>query len=308
MKNYIRQTENIKCFYPGCPGWAKVQTPEWTKPFTARRLRGQTLGKAVRGVDFYHANEIIVYSRETADYLYKEYTPVEGSYIKGTLPSFEQLAGEFSEGLATDTEKALALLTKAIGFRMFHPAFPPLGPDCPPDRGLDDEDLLTSGCGWCNEQSRVFIRLCQVSGLQARMIHLNYSDMKTGHSVCEFYSGGAWHMADSTSLCVFPGPEGRLMSAAECHREENKIRVGDAYCARLKALMQLPDEELAGRKFAHIPEARERALKISAEAAAWRDKFSKVAPEDSSSQAGLRLYKFGVINYPLPVGVTRTGE
>ncbi len=300
MKQDSKPSPYEEYLYPGCPDWAKVKTPEWVKPFTARRRRKQTLGMSVRGLDFYHSNEQIVYCGETADYLYKDYTPLEANYIEGTLPAFEQAAREFTEGLAADTEKALALLTKATGSRIFHPAFPPLGPACEPNRGLDDVELLCSGRGWCNEQSRVFIRLCQVSGIQARMVHLNYSDKKTGHCVCEFYSEGAWHMADATKLCVFPGPEGKLMSAAECHREENKLRVGEAYCTRFNVLMQLSDEELTGRKFAHITDSRERTFKISAEAAAWRDRLRKVSPEDSSSQAGLHLFEFGVINYPLP--------
>jgi hypothetical protein len=39
------------------------------------------------------------------------------------------------------------------------------------NRNLDDEALLASGCGWRNEQARVFIRLCQVNGIPARMLH-----------------------------------------------------------------------------------------------------------------------------------------
>ena len=39
-----------------------------------------------------------------------------------------------------------------------------------------------SGCAWCHEQSRVFIRMCQACGLNGRIVHLFYKDKATGHT------------------------------------------------------------------------------------------------------------------------------
>src|SRR5262249_55274112 len=131
----------------------------------------------------------------------------------------------------------------------------------------DDKELLKSGKAWCNEQSRVYVRLCQVAGIPARMIFLFYSehpfpDRRSGHVVSEFFADGHWSLSDNTWLCVFPAADGHLMSALECHEKENRGIVGKVYYDRNHALLALPPEEMVGGKYAHItdPEARRKAI------------------------------------------------
>jgi len=107
----------------------------------------------------------------------------------------------------------MALLTRAMPALLRHPGIPPLGRPVPPDRNLDDEALLESGSGWCNEQARVFIRLCQVMGIPARMIHL----FGQNHTIAEFYAEDRWIMADTSYFFAVPGKDGTWLSAAACH-------------------------------------------------------------------------------------------
>ena len=270
-----------------CPAWARENVPDWVKPYMGIngapepwRPKGKPFGSAVAGLDRYQANLFVWYGPATAEYLYTDYTPLTVPYKPGTLPAFETAAARFTAGCATDTAKALALLTRAMPDLFRHPGMPPRGGDgVRADRNLDDEALLASGIGWCNEQARVFIRLCQVSGIPARMIHL----FGQNHTVAEFYADGRWVMADSTSLFVAPGEDGALLSAAQCHDGgANQRLYAEAKERRMRAMAGMPDDWLG---FAD-PKA----------AAQWREEARKPFADELAT----RPVAFGVINYPLP--------
>lgn len=277
------------CDPPDCPAWAKETVPPEMAPFRGRnglpevyRARRRPIAMTVRGVDRYHANQFIVHRPETAHYLYETYTPLEVGYTQGLLPSFETWAAACGSNARTAREKALAFLDEALP-RFPHPDAPPFGPWVEPDRNLEDEALLASGCGWCNEQTRVFIRLCQVSGIPARIVQLFYSDCQTGHCVAEFYAEGKWCLADATWRLVFADGTGRLLSAAECHASESGRNVYvRAYLRRNAELLRCGDEALYCRSAQQAAEIR---YKLTAQ---------------SETFLAARLNCFGLINYPLP--------
>jgi hypothetical protein len=287
-----------------CPAWAKDSLAPELQPYVGKfglpdpfRQRQGPLGKGVAGIDRWQANRFIVYRPETARFLDSQYTPVRVDYKRGSLPSYEKLVDEYTRGRTTDCDKALALLTRAMAERFPHPTMPPLGPPCRADRALLDEDLLKSGCGFCNEQARVYVRLCQVAGIPARMVYLFYSDKRTGHTIAEIYLDGHWAMADASWFCVFPGADGRWMSAAECHEEgPNRLRVGEAYVARMKQIIALDDERLVGRHVLPEGDSAARRQKVAAEAAKVRTGLR----EKTARFLGDQLWKFGILNYPLP--------
>ena len=207
---------------PTCPAWAKVPVPEWVRPFQGKNglpepwhsKKGSTCGGSTEGIDRYHANLYVVHRPETAKYLYSDYTPNDAGYVPGTLPGYEQVVAQYTDPGMTGTEKALALLTTAMPAVFRHVGMPPLwGKHAPGSRNLLDEALLASGGGWCNEQARVFIRLCQVAGLQGRMVHL----FGQAHTIAEFYADGRWVLADASFFFAARDEKGKLLSAAECH-------------------------------------------------------------------------------------------
>lgn len=274
---------------PDCPAWARHAVPPEMQLFRGRngmppayRRRTYALGMAVKGVDRYHANQFITYRPETSRYLYESYTPLNVDYQSGLLPEYEKLATLLTAGCNTQTSAAVALLRGACD-RVKHPQMPPCGVAVAPDRALDDEALLASGAGWCNEQTRVFVRLCQVREIPARLVHLFYSDGCTGHCIAEFYAYGRWCMADVSWACVFPDENGLLQSAATCHDgASGQLRCGLAYKARFDELCALSDE----------------ALNLgSAEAAcAWRADRARETPQSLAD----KLTFFALVNNPLP--------
>lgn len=271
---------------PDCPAWAKEEKPAWVRPFmgyngTPAQFRPakKIFGSPVLGIDRYQANQFIYYRPETAAYLEKEYTPLQVNYKTGTLPAYEKIAAAHTAGLKTDTEKAVALLTRAMPAVFRHPAMPPLGVPAKPDRNLEDEALLASGSGWCNEQARVFIRLCQVLGIQARMIHL----FGQSHTIAEFYADGRWVMADASNFFVAPGRDGFLLSAVQCHdRGEGQRAYAEAKQKRIGELLKMTDAELG--------------FKDPAAAAKFRGRNAG----DIVAALAVSDVGFGVMNVPLP--------
>lgn len=285
---------------PDCPAYVKEPTPPWAAPFLGRfgipdpwpKDTGP-LALNCAGIDRWQANHFIGYNEKTAGPLYDGYTPLQVPPCPpGRFPRCRQVVAKYTAGLSSDLEKALALLTRAMPENCLHPTIPPLGGPCPADRNLDEDGLLASGTAWCNEQARVFTRLCQLAGIPARLVFLTYADAKSGHVVSEFYAGGRWCMADSSWAIVFPAEDGRLMSAAECHADaRGRALAGQAYQKRIAEVFRLPDETLAGRDVPPGP-GREKAL--AARAAALRGAFHKPAPYYGD------LWAFGILNNPLP--------
>ena len=232
----------------------------------------------VAGLDLWQAHHFIVYRRETAAFLDGQYTPAKAEYPKGLFPTLEPIVARYTTAAQSDRAKAIALLTKGIAGHLLHPVAPPKGPPVATNRGMDDETLFASSCARCNEQARVYIRLCQIAGIPARMIYLFYSDGNSGHVVAEFFADGHWCMADSTWICVFPDDNGRLLSAAELHAPAAKPTVQRAYLARWTEILQ------------HSNKPSDKQL-----AAGARRGSQGVAPYKADN-----LGSFGVLNYPLP--------
>lgn len=288
---------------PDCPAWARERTPDRLVRFQGKRglpapwcSRPGPLGERVAGVDRWQANHFIVHRPETADELYSTYTPLDAAYERGTLPACERVVTAMPPTNSA-TACAMALLTGPLAELLPHPESPPLGPACAADRGLADDDaLLATGCGFCNEQARLFIRFCQIAGLPARMIYLFYSDGQTGHTIAEFHADGRWAMADVSTFTVFPGEDGRLLSAAEAHDPAHADAVARTYADHRDRLLSWSDEALVGGQFKHVADARERRSLIAERAAVHRQRLEA----NTFSRLSKRLGSFGVLNYPLP--------
>ena len=286
-----------------CPDWIKEELPAKWQPFMARRglpepyhSRTVPLGMRSRGGDRWQANHFLVWGEKTRGFIEKDYTPLHVDGVRSSLADFEKLAARFGAGLSSPRERAVAFLTRALPEICRHPTVPPIGPLCATNRGLDDEGVLRSGIGYCNEQARLFIRLCQISGIPARLTFLFYSDQKTGHTAAEFHADGGWALADPSWFLVVPGPGDRLLSTAECHRPENQGWVGEAYSRRMREIAALGDEELAGAAYAHLADPAACARATARAATALRAEVLSRSKEE----LGRQFWVFAVLNHPLP--------
>ena len=265
--------------------WKKEILPQWIEPFVgAKGLNGLLhsentgeLATACAGVDRWMANHFIVYMPETRKFLYSEYSETEIHYKKGLLPAFENLALKHFSNYKTDRDKVVGIV-ELLPEITRHPTVPPCGEWVPANRAHSDEQLLVEIDMWCNEQARVFIRLCQVCNIPARAIFLFYSDHKTGHTIAEAFINGKWVMVDTSWFLLFADANGQLLTAEECHDSGvNQKLATDIYSKRFHEVLNLSDIYWGPNSSKNKEEHKER-----------------------NTWVGHHLWKFGVCNYPLP--------
>ena len=138
------------------------------------------------GVDVEVIDGQLALTDKTADYIYSEFTPLEIRYVPGSRPMLEAVVAEVVRDGMSQREKALALMRRVRDNQDMGLARP--GLFC----GGDEEDLLKRGANMCNEVSRLFVCLCQIAGLPARLHCAHIS----GHMMTEVYTHGKWGWID----------------------------------------------------------------------------------------------------------------
>jgi hypothetical protein len=137
--------------------------------------------------------DMILLTDETAEYLYSDYTPTKARYETGTRPKLERHVAIATGKATTDQDKVLCLMS----WTGRHVVIPQ---GVRPEQmfvGGTEEDVIERGFAYCNEASRVFVTLCQVAGIPARMSFHFTKDGRYGHACAEAYFGGAWHFCDA---------------------------------------------------------------------------------------------------------------
>ena len=231
----IETTSNGHCTLhgnPDEPGWTMascgwdVRIPQ-LKPFVARGFPGDIdrgiAEVGVAGIDRLQALGMIRLCDETARILYgREFSPTHARYRKGSRPVLAQIAAELRREVPRESAEAAMAWTAA---NVPHPHV--IGPT-PPDRGLIEEDIISSGVGWCNEQVRVFIALCEVMDVPARLCFLFHQNTRAGHTAAEAFIDGRWAFFDVTfNLCVAL-PDDRLAEGRELSGAYRRL-AHDAY-------------------------------------------------------------------------------
>jgi hypothetical protein len=129
---------------------------------------------------------MLVLNDKTREYIYEgEFTPREIRYVRGSRPLLEKTVAEVVKPGMTEREKALAIMRRCRDNRDHGLA----GADW---YGGNEEELLKRGAIMCNEISRVFVCLCQVAGLRARIMCAHIS----GHMMAEVNVDRKWWWMD----------------------------------------------------------------------------------------------------------------
>jgi hypothetical protein len=79
-------------------------------------------------------------------------------------------------------------------------------------------DILRVREAWCDQQAKVFLFFAlHLLGLSGREIAVYHSDGANGHTVCEMFYDGAWHLFDihSEHQSIYRTPDGRIASYEE---------------------------------------------------------------------------------------------
>src|SRR5438034_9937297 len=103
----------------------------------------------VAGIDRAQTHAMIRLCAETESILYgPDFSPRQIRYRRGSRPTLEAIVS--------------ALRCPPMQWVRQNVLHPNCSTDVPPDRAMTEEQLLASARGWCNEQCRVFIALCQI--------------------------------------------------------------------------------------------------------------------------------------------------
>lgn len=183
-------------------------------PYIARGFPGdadrQIAETPVAGIDKQQAQSMVRLCAETAAELYgPSFSPRALAYHVGSRPVLEEVVRALPAEGAEDTVRA------ALAWVGEHVRHPHLVGHVAPDRAMSEEDLIASGVGWCNEQARVFIALCEVAGIPGRLCFLFHRNQRCGHTAAEVYLAGKWVFADVTFGVIVRLPGGSLASALE---------------------------------------------------------------------------------------------
>lgn len=183
----------------------------------------------VKGIDREQTQGMVRLCEETSAALYEsDFSPTHVHYRKGSRPTLERIVATFDGKTPRErVMQAVEYVTKTV-------VHPHLVRMLVPDRGMSEEQLIESGIGWCNEQTRVFIALCEVMGIPARVCFVFHENIRCGHTCAEVYLDGRWAYVDVTFKIMVELPDGRLAEGRELQGKYRDL-AHKAYEPSLKA-------------------------------------------------------------------------
>jgi len=192
-----------------------------------QKIREQIELPILAGIDLEHNLQMITYNKDTAAYLYGEYSPTAVSYKRGSRPMLERVVESLTSRYKGPSAQIQALVTWVVT-NLTHPVSIP--GNRPADCNLTEEQLIERGWAWCNEQGRVLVSLAQIAGYPARMCFLFSNNAPSSHATTEIFFHDKWVFVDPTYGCFFGVDPKRPYSAREIHENENvRVIVDDQY-------------------------------------------------------------------------------
>ncbi len=165
----------------------------------------------VAGDDLAHALGMVRICAVTERAIYEgEFSPRHICYHKGSRPVLETIVQH--GGINPDVETVVTLMGW-VHQNVRHAWTSEVV--LPPDRNFTEEEIISSGTGWCNEQARVFIGLCEVLELPARLCFVFHQDIPFGHAAAEVFLDNRWCFFDPTFDLHVKLPAGRVAKVTE---------------------------------------------------------------------------------------------
>ena len=153
----------------------------------------------VKGLDLEQSLNYVDLADVTEGFIYDRFTGARLPYEKGSRPALEAVAKRLTAGARTPMEKVerlTAFVANEVKWAGFYTQA--TGKPLPPGRDLDEEELILSGYGWCNEQARVLCALTQVLGIPSRLVFGCHAKKRYGHVVTEVLLPEGWMLIDES--------------------------------------------------------------------------------------------------------------
>lgn len=158
-------------------------------------------------VEYQLRREQVILCPQTYDYLYGAFTPLRTRYTKGSRPALESVVSECTRDAATERERALALMRLCRDLYLKEP-----GRDFKTYvYGGTEEQLLEKGEILCECLGRLYVALCEVAGIPARVVMHDIG----GHITAEAFVDGSWAYIDPRLGVYCVKPDGALASTLD---------------------------------------------------------------------------------------------
>ena len=175
---------------------------------------------AAGSVDRVLAEAMVRLCAETADYLYKGYSPICAGYEKGFRPTLERYVAEAGASQGSSPARVAGIVNFCRGLEK---------------RAADDldgmefggteEQIVARGSDWCIDVVRVACAMCQVVGVSARPVWLfNLGQAYSGHAIIEAFSEGVWGAVDPINGVVYRHSVGTPATTWELMSDERLVR------------------------------------------------------------------------------------
>jgi hypothetical protein len=155
-------------------------------------------------VDFQLRKELIVLCPQTADYLYSKVMVPTPTYRKGSRPELEEKLNRMIAGCESTSEKVLAIVRFCRDLKN--------KPTIKYGKGFlfggTEEQLIEKGEDLCECLGRLFVALCEIADIPARIVMHNIS----GHITAEAYIDGQWGWVDPKSGGYYINKNGSIAS------------------------------------------------------------------------------------------------
>ena len=163
-------------------------------------------------VDFQLREKQILLTPETEEFLYTKLIP-KLRYQKGSRPALEAVVANATKGCRTTQDKALALMRFCRDLKKKKDK----APWC---YGGTEEELIAKGEDLCETLGRLYVALCEIAGIPARIIMHDIG----GHITAEAYIDGSWGYVDPRFGVYFLKQDGKLASLRELMRDPDITR------------------------------------------------------------------------------------
>ncbi|MFC1582139.1 transglutaminase family protein [Planctomycetota bacterium] len=164
-------------------------------------------------VDAKFAEEQILLTAKTENYIYSDFTPLKIKYKKGSRPYLEEIAAKVTKNCKGERKTMLALMRWVRDIHKRH-----TGPYKEAFHGGTEEEVIKKGSDMCNEMARVLIFLCQICGLPGRFV----GHPMGGHGVTEIHVEGGWAYVDDRGK-YFEKADGTLASTWDIMQDPSII-------------------------------------------------------------------------------------
>ena len=198
----------------------KQDSAAYTAMTASKRINGEWRQKAFvfnyeqlavnygENVDFQLRKEQIILCPQTVDFLYSQTMLPVLRYKKGTRPALEKVVEKITANCRNEQEKALQIMRfcRDLKFKAQYPNSDPRF-----QFGGTEEELIAKGEDLCETLGRLFVALCEIADMPARIIMHNIG----GHITAEVYADGKWGYIDPRFGVYFLNKSGKLASLHE---------------------------------------------------------------------------------------------